>query len=97
MQFIVVLQPKAQFAAGGAPADIAEVELSEQLQTKALYKSGVVRQVWAIDTDRKGAIGLFEAATDDELRAALNSLPMVQKDYVDQAVYPVGAFTGFIQ
>ena len=97
MQFIVVFQPKEQFQTQGPPADLAEVELAEGVQTKALYKGGAVRQCWSISTDRKGAIGLFEAASEHELRNVINSFPMVQKDYVDQAVYQVGPFDAFTQ
>ena len=97
MQFIVVFQPREQFQTEGFPADFAEVELAEQVQAKALYKSGVARQLWALKTERKGAIGLFEAASDDELHEIINSFPMVQNEYADHMVFPVGPFAAFAQ
>lgn len=95
MQFIVVIQPRAQLQARGLPADFADVEDAEQARAQSLYKCDVARQLWAIKTDRKGAIGLFEAASEGELQEVINSFPMVQKDYVEYQVFPVGAFAGF--
>ena len=97
MQFIVVFQPREQFQTPGLPADFAEVELAEEVQTKALYKRGVIRQLWAINTERKGAIGLFEAASDGELQDVIDSFPMAQKDYAEHMVFPVGPFAAFSQ
>ena len=97
MQFIVVLQPLEQFQTQGLPADFAEVEQAEEVQAKALYKGGAARQIWAIKTERKGAIGLFEAASGDELQSLVNSFPMVQKGYVQHMVFPVGPFAAFAQ
>ncbi len=97
MQFIVVLQPLEQFQTQGPPANFAEVEQAEEVQAKALYKSGAARQIWAIMTERKGAIGLFEAASDAELQKFVNSFPMVQKGYVEHMVFPVGPFAAFSQ
>ena len=95
MQFILVLQPHQRFQTEGAPADFAETELAEQVQAKALYKSDIARQIWAINTERKGAVGIFEAASADEMQDVINSFPMVQKDYVEHLVLPIGGFPAF--
>ena len=97
MQFIVVFQPKQRFRTEGPPADFAQVEQAEQVQAKALYKSGHIRQVWALKADGRGAVGLFEAASEDELRSMIASFPMVQKDYADHEVFPLGPFQAFAE
>ena len=95
MQFIVVFQPKARFRTEEPPADFAQVELAEQVQAKALYKKGDIRAIWALKTEGKGAVGLFEAASREELDAMVASFPMVQKDYADHQVFPLGPFEPF--
>ncbi len=97
MQFIVVFHPKDEFRTEGSPADFAQVELAEQVQAKALYKSGGIRQIWALKRPGKGAVGLFEAATQDELQSMVSSFPMVQKDYADHEVFPLGPFGAFAE
>lgn len=95
MQFIVVFQPLEQFQTQAPPADYAEVEQAEEVQAQAVYKGGAARQIWAIKTQRKGAIGLFEAGSDEELQDLVNSFPMVQKKYVEHMVFPLAPFAAF--
>ena len=97
MQFIVVFHPKDEFRSKGKPADFAQVELAEQVQAKALYKSGGLRQIWALKKESKGAVGLFEAATLEELQSMIASFPMVQKKYADHEVFPLGSFEAFAE
>ena len=97
MQFIVVFHPKDKFRTDGPPADFAQVELAEQVQAKALYKSGGLRQTWGLKTEGKGAVGLFEAASPEELQSMIASFPMVQKDYADHEVFPLGPFEAFAE
>ncbi len=97
MQFIVVLHPKDKFKTEGAPDDFAQVEQAEEVQAKALYKSGALRQAWGLQTEGKGAVGLFEAASWEQLQPMIASFPMVQKDYVDYEVFPLGPFGAFTQ
>ena len=95
MQFIVVFQPKDKFRTDGPPADFAQAEQAEQVQAKALYKTGGIREIWALKTEGKGAVGLFEAASRDELDSMVASFPMVQKGYADHQVFPLGPFEAF--
>ena len=97
MQFIVVFHPKNKFRTEGPPADFAQVELAEQVQAKALYRSGRLRQVWGLKTEGKGAVGLFEAASPEELQSMVASFPMVQKDYADHEVFPLAPFEAFTE
>ena len=95
MQFIVVFHPKETFKTQGLPEDFAEVEAAEQARAKALYKTGDIRQIWALKKEGKGAVGLFEAGSQEELQAMIASFPMVQKDYADHEVFPLGPFEAF--
>ena len=97
MQFIVVFHPKDKIRTEGPPADLAHVELAEQVQAKALYKAGGIRQIWALNTEGKGAVGLFEAASREELQSMVGSFPMVQKGYADHEVFPLGPFEPFAE
>ena len=97
MQFIVVFHPKEKFRTEGPPADFAHVEQAEQVQAKALYKSGGIRHIWALKKEGKGAVGLFEAASREELQSMVASFPMVQKDYADHEVFPLGPFEAFAE
>ena len=97
MQFIVVFRPKDKFRTQGPPADFAQVEQAEQVQAKALYKTGAVRQIWALKLQGKGAVGLFEAASEEELQAIVARFPMVRKDYADHEVFPLGPFEAFAE
>ena len=97
MQFLVVFQPKAKFKTEGLPSDFAQVEQAEEVQAKALYKQGVLREVWALKREGKGAVGLFEVHSQDDLQRAIDSFPMVQKDYADAEVFPIGPFEAFGQ
>ena len=97
MQFIVVFHPKDKFKTQGLPADFAQVELAEQVQAKALYKSGGIRQIWGLKKEGKGAVGLFEAASPEELQTMVASFPMIQRDYADHEVFPLGPFEAFAE
>ena len=97
MQYLVVFRPKDKFRTEEPPADFAQVELAEQIQAKALYKSGGIRQIWSLQTKGKGAVGMFEAVSADELRSMVASFPMVQKDYVGHEVFPLGPFGAFAE
>ncbi len=97
MQFIVVFHPKGRFRTEGPPADFAQVEQAEQVQAKALYKSGGIRQIWALKKDGNGAVGLFEEASQEELQSMVASFPMVQKNYADHEVFPLGPFKAFAE
>ena len=97
MQFLVVFHPDDKFKTEGPPVDFAQVEQAEQVQAKALYKSGGIRQIWALKTEGKGAVGLFEAASEGELQSMVASFPMVQKHYADHQVFPLGPFEAFTE
>ena len=97
MQFIVVFQPREQAVKAAAPAEVAQVEQAEQVQARALYKRGDIRQIWALQREGKGAVGLFEAASREDLDALVASFPMVQKRYAAHEVFPLGPFEPFAE
>ena len=97
MEFIVVFHPKDKPKIEGPPEDFAQVERAEQVQAKALYKSGDIRQIWSLKRKGNGALGLFEATSQEELQSMIASFPMVQKGYADHEVFPLGPFEGFAE
>ena len=52
-----------------------ELGAAESQRVKALYAAGILRQVWK-RSDTPGAAILWEAASEAEVRAALESLPI---------------------
>lgn len=97
MQFLVVFHPKDSFQTDGPPADFAQTEQAEGIQAKALYKKEIIRQIWGLERKGKGAVGIFEVESKDKLQEAIDSFPMVQKNYVDYEIFPLGPFGAFAQ
>ncbi len=95
MQFLAVLHPKDSFQTDGPPADFAQVEQAEEIQAKALYKQGVIRQAWGLERKGKGAVAVFEVESEEKMKEAINSFPMVKKNYVDYEIFKLGPFGGF--
>ena len=59
----------------GAEAFTPELSAAEAQRVKELYAAGVLRQVW-LRGDAPGAAILWEAASEAEVRAAIESLPI---------------------
>jgi muconolactone delta-isomerase len=73
----------------------AELMARETARVKALYLSGLLRQIWKRD-DVPGAAILWEAASEAEARAALDSLPINQAGLLEILfVVPLAAYPGF--
>lgn len=62
-----------------------ELAAREGQQVKALYASGVLRQIWRRG-DTPGAVILWEAASEAEVRAAIATLPIFQAGMLEIAV-----------
>jgi muconolactone delta-isomerase len=72
-----------------------ELVTREAERVKALYASGILRQVWKRG-DTPGAAIIGEAANDVEIRAALESLPIFQAGMLEiEAVVPLEPYAGF--
>jgi uncharacterized protein YciI len=67
----------------------------EAERVRALYAAGSFRAVWG-RKDVPGAIILIEAEDLEAARAALGSLPFVQRGIVEATLVPVGPYRGFM-
>jgi len=78
-----------------SPEAFAELAPSETQRAKELYISGVLRQIWKRG-DVPGAAILWEASSEAEVRAALESLPMFKAGMLEiLALAPLEPYPGF--
>jgi len=64
-------------------------------RVKALYAAGILRQVWK-RSDTPGAAILWEAASEAEVRAALESLPIYKAGMLEiSTLVPLEPYPGF--
>ena len=93
MQFLSISRRRTdQFP---AEAFTAELIAGEGQRVKALYASGILRQIWK-RADTPGASILWEAATESEVQAAIESLPIYQAGMLEiQALIPLEPYPGF--
>ncbi len=75
MQFLSVSRRRTD--AFPPEAFTPELVAREGLRVKELYAAGLLRQVWRRG-DAPGAAILWEAVSEAEVRAALDSLPIAQ-------------------
>jgi muconolactone delta-isomerase len=75
MQFLVLTRRKMDLF----PTEVWTPELfaTESQRVRELYVAGVVRNIWR-RKDTPGSMILLEAATEDEVRAAVGSLPLAR-------------------
>ena len=67
----------------------------ETARAKELYATGVLRQIWKRG-DIPGAVILWEAVSETEVRAALGTLPIFQAEMLEiLAVVPLEPYPGF--
>ena len=72
-----------------------ELGLREAQRVKALYFTGILRQVWK-RADTPGAAILWEAASEAEVRAAIDSLPIFEAGMLELvALVPLEPYPGF--
>jgi len=73
----------------------AELIAGEAQRVKALYASGILRQVWK-RADTPGASILWEAPGETEVRAAIATLPIFAAGMLEiQALVPLEPYAGF--
>jgi muconolactone delta-isomerase len=73
----------------------AELAAQEGQRVKALYASGILRQIWR-RADTPGASILWEAPSETEVRAAIASLPIFQAGMLEiMALVPLEPYAGF--
>ena len=72
-----------------------ELVAREGQRVKELYASGILRQVWRRG-DTPGASILWEAESEAQVRAALDSLPIAQAGMLEiAALVPLHPYPGF--
>jgi muconolactone delta-isomerase len=72
-----------------------ELMTRETARVKELYASGLLRQIWR-RADIPGAAILWEAASEAEVRAALDSLPIFQAGMLEiLSLVPLAPYPGF--
>ena len=75
MQFLTVSRRRTD--AFPPEAFTPELIAAEGRRVRELYATGVLRQIWKRG-DAPGAAIVWEAASEEELRAAMGSLPLAQ-------------------
>jgi muconolactone delta-isomerase len=72
-----------------------ELVTRESQRVKALYASGILRQIWKRG-DMPGAAIVWEAPSQAEVRAAIGSLPIFEAGMLEVvAVVPLEPYAGF--
>jgi muconolactone delta-isomerase len=93
MQFLSISRRRVD--AFPPEAFTAELMARETQRVKELYAAGLLRQIWRRD-DIPGAAILWEAASEAEVRAALDSLPINQAGMLEiLVVAPLAPYPGF--
>ena len=92
-QFIALL--RRNYDEFPEPAFTPELMEAEAEQARRLYTQGVTRQIWSRG-DHPGAAMVLEAASADEARAALETLPLVAKGMLLlDILVPLNPYRGF--
>lgn len=93
MQYLVIFTPKQKFGAEGIPEGSPALELKPELiKAQVLYKEEGLRQVWALDTESKGAVVLFEAESPEHLHTMLGAFPLVKAEDADCQILPLASY-----
>lgn len=93
MQFLTFSRRRTE--AFPPEAFTAELAAREGQRVKALYASGMLRQIWKRG-DIPGAAILWEAVNEADVRAAIGSLPIFQAGMLEiVAVLPLEPYPGF--
>ncbi len=83
---VLVIQTAKQ---GVTPQQVMAVIPAEVRATVRLYLDGKIQQ-WYSRGDGKGVVMLFEAKTEDEARAIVETLPLEKAQLMDTQYVPVG-------
>jgi len=92
MQFLTISRRRTE---AYADTDFEPMLAAEAEQARTLYAEGTVRQIWH-RADMPGAVLMFEAASEEEVRGKLRQLPMVAAGMLEVvAVIPLNPYRGF--
>jgi hypothetical protein len=78
-----------------AEAAFAELVDAEASRARELYAAGFIRQIWHRG-DLPGACMVLEAASLDEARARLHTLPMIGAGMLEVSIVPLVPYAGFV-
>jgi muconolactone delta-isomerase len=93
MQFLSISRRRTD--AFPPEAFTADLVAAEGRRVKALYASGILRQVWK-RADTPGAAILWEAGSEAEVGAAIESLPIFEAGMLELvALIPLEPYAGF--
>lgn len=93
MQFLTVSRRRTE--AFAPDAFTPELAAHETQRARELYAAGLLRQIW-MRGDLPGAAILWEAASEAEVRAAIDSLPIFQAGMLEIVVItPLKPYPGF--
>jgi len=92
MQFLTLSRRRSE---AFSEAEFAALAEAESQRARSLYAEGIIRQIWQRG-DMPGACILIEAASEEEVRAALSTLPLVQAGMLELLwVIPLKPYRGF--
>ncbi|HET7102541.1 MAG TPA: muconolactone Delta-isomerase family protein [Terracidiphilus sp.] len=92
MQFLSISRRRTETF---APEEFAALGAGEGERVKELYAAGILRQIW-LRGDVPGASILWEAESEAEVRAAIESLPIVKAGMLEiVALTPLKPYPGF--
>jgi muconolactone delta-isomerase len=90
MQFLSISRRRP----GADDAACASLIGAESERARELYAAGCLRQVWH-RADVPGACLLWEAASAEEVRESLGTLPFAKAGLLDIEVIPIVPYRGF--
>jgi muconolactone delta-isomerase len=95
MQFLTLTRRRLD--AFPAEAFTPELIAREQKRAKELYGSGMARQIWK-RADMAGAVILWEAASEAEVRETIATLPLAERNMLEVvAMVPLEPYPGLAQ
>jgi muconolactone delta-isomerase len=91
MQFLTISRRRTEKF---TDAEFAALREQEFAQARALYGEGFLRQIW-MRGDTPGACLLIEAASEEEVREKLHTLPLYRAGMVEFSIVPLKPYAGF--
>lgn len=90
MQVLVL----AQLVEGIPEERLVPLGKEEALKAWEFYAAGLLRWV-ASRTDKRGIVAIFEAGDTEEVRKAVESMPMVKAGFIAAELIPLAPYVGF--
>lgn len=97
MQYLVIFTPNEPVDPSAMPPQAAAAHREELARGRVLYSLGGLRQSWEIDTERHGAVCLFEADSVEQAQAMADSFPQVAAGAVETEMIPLKPDPAYFQ